>query len=297
MAKLFARVEVLARPDPPLNTYKPGLPLYVRCVGKERLTKSDALDEIYHLTFDLEGQPYAFVEGQSMGVIAPGERSPGKPHQVRLYSIASPSGGEGGNPDHIALCVKRATHTEADGKTGQGVCSGYLCDLRPGDSVAVTGPSGKVFVLPSDVTTDMVLIATGTGIAPFRAFLLRMLGDLQWRGRIDLFYGAKTTRELSYANEESADILTFKDRIGLYLALSRVDPTRKIYVQDRLLEHGSGIRESIKQGRVSFYICGLKGMEAGIEEAMGQIMSGSELPWPEWKSQLKKAGRWNLEVY
>ncbi|MBE7438649.1 MAG: ferredoxin--NADP(+) reductase [Spirochaetales bacterium] len=290
-------MELLARPDPPLNTYKPTNPLRVRFVKKERLTTPDALDDIYHLVFDLEGQPYSFVEGQSMGVVAPGERAPGKPHQVRLYSIASTSSGEAGNPDHIALCVKRATHTEADGQVGQGVCSGYLCHLSPGDPVLVTGPSGKAFVLPEDKAADMILIATGTGIAPFRAFLMRMLGDLQWAGKIDLFYGAKTQRELSYANDCNAEILNFQDRIGLHLALSRVDPHRKIYVQDRLLEEGQRIRQAVERGQAAFYICGLKGMEAGIEESLSRIMEGSEHPWAEWKARLKKSGRWNLEVY
>jgi ferredoxin--NADP+ reductase len=71
------------------------------------------------------------------------------------------------------LCVRRALFM--DEETGQevpdkkGVCSNFLCDAKPGDEVMLTGPSGKVLLMPEKTPeADLIMVATGTGIAPFR---------------------------------------------------------------------------------------------------------------------------------
>ena len=54
----------------------------------------------------------------------------------------------------------------------KGICSNFLCDTQPGSDVVMTGPAGKVMLLPEeDPNTDYIMVATGTGITPFRGFV------------------------------------------------------------------------------------------------------------------------------
>ena len=64
---------------------------------------------------------------------------------------------------------------KADDPKKKGVCSNFLCDTEPGDEVQMTGPAGKVMLLPEeDPKVDYIMVATGTGIAPYRGFLRRL---------------------------------------------------------------------------------------------------------------------------
>merc|ERR1712028_176701 len=95
-------------------------------------------------------------EGQSWGVIPPGNREKdGKPHSVRLYSIASSRYGDDMSGKTTTLCVRRATfwcpELKADDPAKKGVCSNYLCDAKPNDEIKLTGPSGKVMLMPEDL--------------------------------------------------------------------------------------------------------------------------------------------------
>merc|ERR1712065_97664 len=72
-----------------------------------------------------------------------------------------------GRVNHITFDLK-------DSETINGVCSTYLCDIKPGDKVKITGPVGKEMLLPDEEDANVVMLATGTGIAPMRAYLRRM---------------------------------------------------------------------------------------------------------------------------
>ncbi len=117
--------------------------------------------------------------GQSLSVIPPGtDFASGRNHKPRLYSIASTRYGDLLDGNTISLCVRRAEYidpiTGQKDPAKQGVCSNFLCDVRPGDEVSVAGPVGKTMLLPKDPTKDVIMIATGTGIAPFRGFMHRL---------------------------------------------------------------------------------------------------------------------------
>ena len=96
-----------------------------------------------------------YWEGQSYGVLPPGTNPKnGKPHTVRLYSIASSRYGDDMSGQTSSLCVRRATYWDPEmGKEDpakKGVCSNYLCDSKPGDDCKMTGPSGKVMLMPEE---------------------------------------------------------------------------------------------------------------------------------------------------
>jgi ferredoxin--NADP+ reductase len=130
---------------------------------------------IRNVTLDVAGTKIAgaFHAGQAFGVLAPGEDERGRPHKVRLYSIASPESGEDGKGNVVCTPVKRVIDehwpapADAPRRRGMfmGVCSNYLCDLKVGDEVRITGPVGKRNQLPQHPEQHHhVFIAKGTGI-------------------------------------------------------------------------------------------------------------------------------------
>ena len=98
---------------------------------------------------------------------------------MRLYSIASSRYGDDMTGKTGSLCVRRAVYVDPEtGKeddSKKGVCSNFLCDAKPGQELTMTGPSGKVMLMPEqDPKTDLIMVATGTGIAPYRGFIRRL---------------------------------------------------------------------------------------------------------------------------
>merc|ERR1711892_1443750 len=78
-----------------------------------------------------------------------------------------------------SLCVRRATYwcpeLKADDPAKKGICSNFLRDSKPGDEVKLTGPSGKVMLIPeSTPNADLIMVATVSGIAPYRSFIRRL---------------------------------------------------------------------------------------------------------------------------
>merc|ERR1719316_1496540 len=163
----------------PVNTYKNKAPFTGKIMSVKRIVGPTATGETTHIIMNHEGKmPY--WEGQSYGVIPPGTNPKnGKPNSVRLYSIASSRYGDDMTGTTTSLCVRRATYwcpeLKADDPAKKGVCSNYLCDAKPGEEVKLTGPSGKVMLIPEkDPNADLIMVATGTGIAPYRSFIRRL---------------------------------------------------------------------------------------------------------------------------
>ena len=182
-------------------------------ITTQRIITPDAPGDIQHIILRLpEGMHY--VEGQSLSVIPPGtDPANGRPHKPRLYSIASTRYGDVLDGNTVSLCVRRAEYydpnTGVADPTKKGVCSNFLCDAAPGTAMSVAGPVGKTMLLPKDPNADVIMIATGTGIAPFRAFLHRlfmentvarhMFGGTAW-----LLLGVPTSGGLLYKEEIDA---------------------------------------------------------------------------------------------
>jgi ferredoxin--NADP+ reductase len=292
----------------PVNLYKPKDPFIGTVVDNYSLLAEGAIGRVNHITFDLAGgnPQLHYVEGQSIGIIPDGADAAGKPHKLRLYSIASTRHGDNMADHTVSLCVRQLEY-EKDGQTIHGVCSSFLCDIKPGDKVKITGPVGKEMLLPEDEEANVIMLATGTGIAPMRTYLRRMFESSErdkngwhFRGKAWLFMGAPKTANLLYDDDFNRYQSQYPDNFRYTKAISREQQNAKggrMYIQDRVLEHAEEIFSWIENPKTHVYMCGLRGMEPGIDEAMGAAAVAKGLDWSDLRPQLKKAERWHVETY
>ena len=294
--------------DVPVNTYRPKTPFVGTVRENYSLLKEGAIGRVNHITFDLSGGDPAlnYVEGQSVGIMAAGEDLNGKPHKLRLYSIASTRHGDDFAGNTVSLCVRQLQY-EKEGQTINGVCSTYLCDIKPGDKVKITGPVGKEMLLPTDEDANIVMLATGTGIAPMRAYLRRMFepterekNNWNFKGKAWLFMGAPKSANLLYEEDLQRYLDNYPENFKYTKAISREQQNSKggrMYIQDRVLESANELFNLIEDEKTHIYLCGLKGMEPGIDEAMTKAAEEKGMNWAELRPQLRKAGRWHVETY
>ena len=293
----------------PVNTYKPKTPFLGTVTENYSLVAEDGIGRVQHITFDLSGgEPQLeYIEGQSIGIIPEGEDANGKPHKLRLYSIASTRHGDNYQDNTVSLCVRQLEYKNEAGEQIYGVCSTYLCDIEPGSKVKITGPVGKEMLLPDDEDANIIMLATGTGIAPMRTYLRRMFeprereaNSWNFRGKAWLFMGAPKTGNLLYDEDFLHYENEFPDNFRYTKAISREQQNAKggrMYIQDRVLEHAEEIFAMIEDPKTHVYMCGLRGMEPGIDEAMTAAAAAKGLDWSELRPQLKKADRWHVETY
>ncbi|WP_041484386.1 FAD-binding oxidoreductase [Prochlorococcus marinus] len=294
--------------DVPVNIYRPKAPYEGTVIENYSLLKEGAIGRVNHITFDLKGSdPFLnYVEGQSIGIMPAGQDANGKPHKLRLYSIASTRHGDNFEGNTVSLCVRQLQY-EKDGETINGVCSTYLCDIKPGDKVKITGPVGKEMLLPEEEDSNIVMLATGTGIAPMRAYLRRMFEATEkeknkwnFKGKAWLFMGAPKSANLLYEEDLQRYLSDYPDNFKYTKAISREQQNTKggrMYIQDRVLESANELFNMIEDEKTHIYLCGLKGMEPGIDEAMTKAAQEKGLNWSDLRPQLKKAGRWHVETY
>ena len=304
-----AAAAAVSHADVPVNTYKPKAPFVGTVLDNYSLVAEGAIGRVNHITFDLAGgdPQLHYVEGQSIGIIPEGTDVNGKPHKLRLYSIASTRHGDNLEGSTVSLCVRQLQY-EKEGQTINGVCSTYLCDIEPGAKVKITGPVGKEMLLPPDEDATVIMLATGTGIAPMRTYLRRMFetGErsknphYQFRGMAWLFMGVPKTPNLLYDDDFRRYETEFPENFRYTTAISREQENAKggrMYIQDRVLEHAEEIFALIENPKTHVYMCGLRGMEPGIDEAMTAAAAAKGLNWAELRPQLKKAERWHVETY
>ncbi|MEM8906297.1 MAG: FAD-dependent oxidoreductase [Bacteroidota bacterium] len=184
-------------------------------------------------------------------------------HQKRLkrwrsYSIASVPAGN----NIIELCI---VYLE------KGAASQYLFETaRVGTPIKFKGPAGA-FTLPKTIDSDLVLICTGTGVAPFRSMIL----DLQKQGKshrnIHLIFGTRREEGLLY-RQEFEQLLRDMDQFQYSIALSRSEhlPSAKPgqdfypgYVHQIYEQYYAKLRSD-----VHFYLCGWSNM---VDEAQKRL--------------------------
>jgi ferredoxin--NADP+ reductase len=291
--------------DVPVNIYRPNKPFIGKCIENYSLVAENGIGIVQHVTFDLSGGDLRYLEGQSIGIVPPGTDDKGKPNKLRLYSIASTRHGDRLDDKTISLCVRQLEYKHPEtGETVYGVCSTYLCNLEVGADVAITGPVGKEMLLPNDEDAKVIMMATGTGIAPFRAYLWRMFKeqheDYKFKGFAWLIFGIPTTPNVLYKEELEKLAAEFPDNFRLTYAISREQKNAeggRMYIQHRVAEHADELWDMMQDPKTHTYICGLKGMEGGIDEALSGAASKHNVNWSDYQKQMKKEERWHVETY
>lgn len=303
--KSHTATEAKAKTEIPVNIYRPNNPYIGKCIENYELVGEGGSGTVRHLTFDISGGDLRYVEGQSIGIVPPGTDNKGKPHKLRLYSIASTRHGDKLDDKTVSLCVRQLEYKHPEtGETVYGVCSTHLCNLEIGADVAITGPVGKEMLLPDDEDATVVMMATGTGIAPFRAFLWRMFKeqheDYKFKGLAWLFFGIPYTANILYKEDLEQLQREFPDNFRLTYAISREQQNSeggKMYIQDRIKESADELWQLVQKENTHTYICGLKGMEGGIDEGMTAAAGKFDVNWSDYQKTLKKQHRWHVETY
>ncbi|WP_022977936.1 benzoyl-CoA 2,3-epoxidase subunit BoxA [Nevskia ramosa] len=281
-----------AMPSVNLHTIKQ--PATATVVGNFRVTATDHDSDTHHIVLDFGSQPFPVLEGQSIGIIPPGTDAHGRPHHARQYSIASPRDGERPKYNNLSLTVKRVL-VDHSGQPVRGVASNYVCDLQKGDQVKVIGPFGSTFLMPDDAKANLLMICTGTGSAPMRGMTERRRRLMkEGDGKLMLFFGARSQEELPYFGPLMKLPKSF---IDINLAFSRTPGQPRTYVQDLMRARASEIAALLKSDDTHLYVCGLKGMEDGVIDALRYAADQHGLDWRTLHPKLKAEGRLHLETY
>jgi sulfite reductase (NADPH) flavoprotein alpha-component len=265
------------------------------------ITQSDALKQISenndqlrsfaagHQFIDLVIKYPATVDAQSLVQTL-------LPLQPRLYSIAS---SQQAFDDEIHLTVSTLQYQSNDGDARYGSASQYLNQhIQSGDTLRIYVAENEQFRLPENRQTPIIMIAAGTGIAPFRAFLQQRKAD-NASGENWLIFGNRHFHrdfiyQLEWQKYRAAGLL---NRISL--AFSR-DHQDKVYVQDRLFEEAEELYRWIDKG-AQIYVCGSSELDSAVHQALIDIVQQQN----QWDAQqaeqfvnnLRAEGRYLRDVY
>lgn len=218
------------------------------------------------------------------------------PNLPRFYSIAS---SPVATPHEIHLTVI-LTQYESHGHLRLGVCTHFLCNLAPLHEAVlpIYLQPHKGFTLPEDPNKPIIMIGPGTGIAPFRGFMMERMAKNQ-PGKNWLFFGEWSSKSEFYY-QEYWELLETAKQLRLDTAFSR-DQSEKIYVQHRMLEKSKDFYQWIQNGAI-VYVCGdAEFMAKDVDAALHKIVEAegnmSTDQAKEYVKNLRKEGRYLRDVY
>ncbi|MFF3460375.1 molybdopterin-dependent oxidoreductase [Streptomyces sp. NPDC002730] len=186
--------------------------------------------------------------------------------QPRLYSISSSPLTD---PHQVSLTVSVVRYENLKGRLRKGVCSPFLADATDDATVPIFVQCSPHFRPPAAPDTPMVMVGPGTGVAPFIGFLeeRRARGH---RAPSWLFFGEQHRATDFYYEDELTAFLADGTLTRLDTAFSR-DQRAKIYVQDRMREHGPQLWSWLQDG-AHFYVCGdAARMAKDVDQALRDI--------------------------
>ena len=180
----------------------------------------------------------------------------------------------------------------------KGVCSSFLADRAQAFKVAIFPQVSKHFRLPEDDSVPVIMVGPGTGVAPFRAFL----EEREARGAKGgnwLFFGEQYAATDFYYREQ-LQAWEASGHLRLDTAFSR-DQAQKIYVQQRMLEHGAQLWQWLEAGAY-FYVCGdaqrmAKDVDAALRAVVAEHGGMDAAQAAAYVEGLSKAKRYRRDVY
>ena len=270
-------------------------------VSSERITPDASDAEVRELVLDVERPDFSPQIGQSVGIFTPGADEMGQKERFRLYSVADlPERDPSGNL-RIKIAVRRCSYIdEYSGEEYKGIASHYLCDRRPGETLSLAGPFGLAFEVPEALDANLILIGSGTGIAPFRAFVKHIYRNVPgWEGRICLFYGAKSGLDLLYMNDAKNDFAQYYDEEtfeAIRALSSRPGWSDRIDWGSSIAERGEEIWTLLSDAKTYVYVAGLEKMRDELDSVFAGI-AGSKEKWARRKAELAAGDRWVELLY
>ncbi len=266
----------------------------------KRITSKDTY-EVRQIMLRIENPSFGYTEGQSIGILIPGPHEFGNEYHHRRYSIASSKNASDDGTLELELLVRRCFYIdEISGEEYPGIASNYLCNAKPGDNILVTGPYHSPFKVPSDPNSNLVLIGTGTGIAPFRGIIQHLYKQFgEWKGKVRLFYGAKTGLDMLYMNDLNNDLTNYYDK-KTFEAFNAIGhhyfSTADEALERSLQEKAEEALSLIKEPSTYVLLAGLGKIVERLDTVMAKA-AGSEAEWEKTKQRLVNEGRWSELIY
>jgi ferredoxin--NADP+ reductase len=255
-------------------------------LGSERITAAVSNEEVRDISIEVESQDFDAQVGQNIGVLAPGQPEIGQEHHFRLYSMADLPHVTADRHQRLSICVRRCSYIdEFSGEEYPGVASNYLCDLRPGETLTVTGPYGQAFEVPKDHDATLILICAGTGIAPFRAFVKHIYSQRpDFKGRVWLFHGGQTGLDLLYRNEQKDDFALYYDH-DTFEAIDALSK-RPGWSDDSdwgtsMHARGEELCKLLSNPKTYVYVAGLEKIRNELDDVLAGV-AGSIQTWFHW---------------
>lgn len=273
-------------------------PISATLLSRRRITPAKSPEDVVQLRFATDDPAFDARLGQCIRLRAPGEF--GQRYHERLYQLADLDRNDPQRTE-FELLVRRCSYIdEFNGERYAGIASNYLCDLAAGGRIEFTGPVGHPFDIPTDHGANLLMIGMGTGIAPFRGLVRRIYETMgNWKGKVRLFYGARSGLEMLYMNDESADIANYYDQ-ATFKAFQAVSPRPAFEappaLEQAIAAHAAEVWEMIKDPKTHLFIAGPKILLERVEETLANL-AGSPEQWAEQRAKLVAGGRWHELLY
>lgn len=281
--------------EPPI-----GPTVAAQLLATKRITPARAV-EVRHLTLRVNDPAFQFVEGQSIGVVVPGPHPFGNPYHLRRYSIANARPRPEDETVDLDILVRRCFYIdEISGERYPGIASNFLCDAQPGQEITLSGPYRSPFQIPQDKTANLLMIGTGTGIAPFRAFA-QLIYERRggWDGQVRLFYGGRTGLDLAYVNDEETNLADYYDQPSFKafksLAANSLMSSSEA-LQRGLRENLDEVWDLIRASNTYVFLAGLGKIAQVFDRVMAE-RAGSPEAWQSHKQAMIQGQRWSELIY
>jgi sulfite reductase (NADPH) flavoprotein alpha-component len=206
-----------------------------------------------------------FAAGDLLGIIPTGSPVP------RFYSLASATA-----DGFVEVCVR---------KHPDGLCSGALFDLAPGDTIRAFVRRNPDF-RPNGTRRPVILIGAGTGIGPLAGFV-RANGQHR---PMHLWFGARHPASDMLYDTDLATWAADGRLASLTTAFSRTNA--RSYVQGALRRDRALVARLVAEG-AQILVCGSRDMAAGVADALSEVLAPQGLT----PAKLKAEGRYGEDVY